>query len=144
MHVTITGATGTIGSRLVARLLDRGDEVTVLSRDAQRASRTLPGVHAVAWDPQSGPGPVEALRGRDAVVNLAGAPVFQRWTTEAKRRITTSRIVTTDHLVAGIGVLPADERPALLVSGSASGYYGDAGDRPRTESELARPLTARR
>ncbi len=135
MHVTITGATGTIGSLLVRRLLDRGDEVTVLTRDAQRASQALPGVHAVAWEPQEAPAPIESVRGRDVVVNLAGAPVFQRWTPPAKRQITTSRIVTTDHLVAGIGVLPADERPGLLVSGSASGYYGDTGDRTVTESD---------
>lgn len=133
MHVTITGATGTIGSRLVHRLLDRGDEVTVLTRDAHRAGQTLPGAHAVAWDPQSDPAPADALAGRHAVVNLAGAPVFQRWTADAKREITRSRIVSTDHLVAGIGTVPADERPAVLVSGSASGYYGDAGDRRLTE-----------
>lgn len=133
MHVTITGATGTIGSRLVHRLLDRGDEVTVLTRDVHRAGQTLPGAHAVAWDPQSDPAPADALAGRHAVVNLAGAPVFQRWTADAKREITRSRIVSTDHLVAGIGTVPADERPAVLVSGSASGYYGDAGDRRLTE-----------
>jgi uncharacterized protein (TIGR01777 family) len=133
MHVTITGATGTIGSRLVRRLLDRGDEVTVLTRDVHRASQALPGAHAVAWDPQRDPAPASALAGRHAVVNLAGAPVFQRWTPEAKREITRSRIVSTDHLVAGIGTVAAGERPAVLVSGSASGYYGDAGDRRLTE-----------
>lgn len=133
MHVTITGATGTIGSRLVHRLLDRGDEVTVLTRDVHRASQALPGAHAVAWDPQRDPAPASALAGRHAVVNLAGAPVFQRWTADAKREITRSRIVSTDHLVAGIGTVPPEERPAVLVSGSASGYYGDAGDRRLTE-----------
>lgn len=129
MHVTVTGATGLIGSRLVARLRDRGDEVTVLSRDPDRASRTLPGVLAVAWDPDQDPAPASALTGRDAIVNLAGAPVFQRWTAEAKREITRSRITTTSNLVAGIATVPVADRPPVLVSGSASGYYGDAGDR---------------
>lgn len=129
MHVTVTGATGLIGSRLVARLRDRGDEVTVLSRDPDRASRTLPGVRAVAWDPDQDPAPASALTGRDAIVNLAGAPVFQRWTAEAKREITRSRITTTSNLVAGIATVPVADRPPVLVSGSASGYYGDAGDR---------------
>jgi uncharacterized protein (TIGR01777 family) len=129
MHVTITGATGLIGSRLVSRLLERGDEVTVLTRDVHRASQAVPGVDAVAWQPQVDPAPPGALAGRDAVVNLAGAPVFRRWTMDAKREITRSRITTTDHLVAGIGTVPASDRPAVLVSGSASGYYGDAGDR---------------
>ncbi|MFA4928138.1 MAG: TIGR01777 family oxidoreductase [Patulibacter sp.] len=129
MHVTITGATGTIGSRLVSRLLERGDEVTVLSRDVHRAGQALPGAQAVVWDPQRDPAPASALAGRDAVVNLAGAPVFQRWTMDAKREITRSRITTTDHLVAGIGIVRAADRPAVLVSGSASGFYGDAGNR---------------
>ncbi len=129
MHVTITGATGLIGSLLVARLLERGDEVTVLTRDVHRASQALPKAHAIAWDPTRDPAPASALAGRDAVVNLAGAPVFQRWTPDAKREITRSRITTTDNLVAGIGTVPTANRPAVLVSGSASGFYGDAGDR---------------
>lgn len=133
MHVTITGATGTIGSRLVHRLLARGDEVTVLTRDVHRASQALPGVHAVAWNPQRDPVAASALAGRHAIVNLAGAPVFQRWTLDAKREITRSRIVSTSHLVAGLATVAPDERPAVLVSGSASGYYGDAGDRRLTE-----------
>lgn len=129
MHVTITGATGLIGSRLVSRLLERGDRVTVLTRDVHRARQALPGVEAVVWDPQRDPAPASALEGRNAVVNLAGSPVFRRWTMDAKREITRSRITTTDHLVAGIGTVPATDRPAVLISGSASGYYGDAGDR---------------
>ena len=135
MHVTITGATGLIGSHLARRLRERGDAVTALSRDADAArSRLGDGIEAHAWDPTAGPPPAAALRGRDAVVNLAGASVDQRWSADAKAAIRRSRLETTDHLVAGLAALPAGERPATLVSGSASGIYGDRGDERLTES----------
>jgi uncharacterized protein (TIGR01777 family) len=135
MHVTVTGATGLIGSRLVARLLARGDRVTVLSRDAVAARAALGDVEAHAWSPLEGPPPVAALEGRDAVVNLAGEPVFQRWTATSKPRIQASRWRTTEHLVLGLAA--TDDRPGLLVSGSASGIYGDTGDGPADESHPA-------
>lgn len=131
MHVTITGATGLIGSRLVARLQARGDQITVISRNADHARSTLGDVEAVAWDPTTGPAPAAALEGRDAVINLAGEPVFQRWTDAAKRRIESSRISTTENLVAAIGA--TGDRPETLINGSASGYYGDTGAREVTE-----------
>ena len=62
MRVTVTGATGLIGSRLVARLLERGDEVTALSRDPDRARAALGEVTALAWEPSAGPAPAEGLR----------------------------------------------------------------------------------
>ena len=71
MRVTITGATGRIGTRLVGALRRRGDDVTVLSRDAGRARASL-GVEAVAWRPQDEPAPAAALAGRDGVIHLAG------------------------------------------------------------------------
>src|SRR3954471_9589542 len=92
MHVTVTGATGLIGTRLVAALRERGDAVTVLSRAPDRA-RAAPSARrvAVAWDPLAGPAPAGALAGRDAVVHLAGEPVAQRWNAKVKERIRTSR-----------------------------------------------------
>jgi uncharacterized protein (TIGR01777 family) len=131
MKVTLTGATGLIGTRLVRALRERGDDVTVLSRDPEKASRAL-GVEAVAWDPGAGPAPAEALSGRDAVVHLAGENVAQRWTDEAKRRIHQSREVGTHHLVAGLTA--AAPRPRALVSSSAVGYYGRHGDERVPES----------
>src|SRR5437868_15072044 len=91
MRVTVTGATGLIGSRLVARLLERGDEVTVLSRDPDRARAALGEVTALAWEPSAGPAPAEGLAGRDGVVHLAGEPVAQRWSDAGKQRIRGSR-----------------------------------------------------
>ena len=139
MHVTVTGATGLVGSRLVARLQERGDRVTVLSRDAAKARQALGDVEAVAWSPGgqgSGtpdPALVGALEGRDAVINLAGEPVFQRWTSSSKPRIRASRVATTEQLVAAIGA--TTDRPKALVNGSATGYYGDTGDREVTEEQ---------
>jgi uncharacterized protein len=124
MRIAITGATGLVGSRLVAALKDRGDEVTALSRSPGGATERL-GVPAERWDPLSGPAPAEALAGRDGVIHLAGAPVAQRWTADAREQIRTSRMQGTSNLVAGLEA--ADPRPRTLVSASASGIYGDRG-----------------
>jgi uncharacterized protein (TIGR01777 family) len=131
MRVTVTGATGRIGSRLVAALKQRGDEVTVLSRDPERASEQL-GVEALAWDPENEGAPKPALVGRDAVVHLAGEDVGQRWNKDAKARILSSREGGTRSLVHAI--FDAKPRPPVLVCASASGYYGARGDEPVDET----------
>jgi uncharacterized protein (TIGR01777 family) len=125
MRVTVTGATGLIGTRLVSALKERGDEVVVLSRNAEKASARL-GVEAVAWDAGAQEAPAAALAGRDAVVHLAGEKVDQRWSDAAKRRIRDSRVEGTRNLVAGLRA--AEPRPRALVSSSAVGYYGPRGD----------------
>jgi uncharacterized protein (TIGR01777 family) len=132
MKVTVTGATGLIGSRLVARLRDRGDEVTVLSRNPDRARESLGGVQAIAWDLTSEPAPARALAGRDAVVHLAGENVAQRWNDETRRAIRDSRVSGTRNLVAGLR--DSEPRPRALVSSSAVGYYGPHGDERVDES----------
>jgi uncharacterized protein (TIGR01777 family) len=126
MKVTVTGATGLIGSRLVGRLLERGDEVTVLSREPEEARSALGDVDAVAWEPTGGPAPAGALAGRDGIVHLAGENVAQRWSDVAKERILVSRELGTRELVAGLRA--ADPHPGTLVSASAAGYYGPRGD----------------
>jgi uncharacterized protein (TIGR01777 family) len=125
MRVTMTGATGLIGRRLVRALRERGDEVTVLSRSPERARREL-GVEAVEWRPLDAAAPAEALAGRDGVVHLLGENVAQRWNERARREIRASREAGTRHLVAGLRA--AEPRPAVLVSASAVGYYGAHGD----------------
>jgi len=124
-HITVTGATGLIGTKLVAALLERGDEVTVLSRRPKEAQRKL-GVEAVGWDPETGPAPVDALAGRDGVVHLAGEPIAQRWTRESKERIRSSRELGTTRVVEGLE--QSQPRPGVLVAASAVGYYGARDD----------------
>src|SRR4051794_24537532 len=134
MRVTLTGATGRIGGALVAALRDRGDDVTVLSRNPDAARAAL-GVEAVAWRPESEPAPADALAGRDGVVHMAGEDVAQRWSDDAKRRIRSSRELGTRNL--GAGLRAADARPGVLVSSSAVGWYGARGDEPVDEDAPA-------
>lgn len=152
MRVTVTGASGLIGSALVAELGERGAEVTVLSRNPSRAQEEL-GVEAVRWDPLGEPAPVETLIGRDAVVHLAGENIAQRWSERSKRAIRESRVLGTRNLLAGLeaaggeaadGATATDDakaddeatggqRPRTLISGSAVGYYGPHGEEPLDE-----------
>ena len=137
MKVTVTGATGTLGREVVAELQQRGDDVTVLSRDAGRARQTLgDGVRALEWaDPKTQTPPAEALAGQDAVVHLLGEPIAQRWSDDTKREIRDSRVLTTRNLVAALRDLDAGQRPGVLVSQSAVGWYGARGDEKVDESE---------
>src|SRR5258708_951765 len=134
MRVTVTGATGLLGSLVVRALVDRGDTVTVLSRDAQRAEEKFAGgVTALEWkDPAGEQPPAAAIAGADGIVNLLGEPVAQRWTDAVKRELRSSRIDTTRNLVAAIKA--ADPRPRVLVSGSAAGWYGARGDEALDET----------
>jgi uncharacterized protein (TIGR01777 family) len=90
-------------------------------------------VEAFDWrEPASEPAPPEALRGRDAVIHLLGESVAQRWSEAAKRAIRDSRVLGTRNLVAALR--DVDPGPAVLVSQSASGYYGARGDELVDES----------
>jgi len=132
VRVVVTGATGVVGHALVAALQERGDEVVVLSRDAEKARGMLGEVEAHTWaEPNSREAPTDALRGCEGVVNLLGEPVAQRWTPEAKRAIRDSRVLGTRNLVAGLR--SADARMSVLVSGSATGWYGPRDDEPVDE-----------
>ena len=128
-----------LGRQLVEELLERGDDVTVLSRDAAKADRLFDGrVTAATWaEPKREAPPAAALGRRDGVVHLLGEPVAQRWTADARREIRDSRVLATRNLVAALSALPNDERPAGLVSQSASGFYGPRGDELVSESEPA-------
>jgi uncharacterized protein (TIGR01777 family) len=136
MRVLITGATGTIGLALADALTARGDQVVALSRDPERGQRVLgAGVQVLGWpDPNRAAPPPAALEGLDAVVNLLGEPVAQRWSDDAKQRIRDSRVLGTRSLVAALRALPAGAAPRVLISQSATGYYGPRGDAPLDEA----------
>jgi uncharacterized protein (TIGR01777 family) len=109
MLIAVTGATGTIGREVVRQLRERGDDVTAVSRDPEAA-----GMDAMSWD-------AIELSGFDGVINLAGAPIDQRWSESGKERIRSSRVDSTRRVVDALR--RAEPRPAVLVSQSAEGYY---------------------
>ena len=126
MKVLVTGASGFIGSALCDSLLVRGDTVVGLTRDPQRARSTNPSVIWHPWEPTLERPPAAAFDGVDAVVNLLGEKINQRWTDEAKQRILESRRTGTRNLLGTIAGL--ERKPRVLVNQSAIGFYGDRGD----------------
>lgn len=127
MKVAISGVTGLVGSALRESLLADGHEVFGLTR-----REDLPGIRAVTWDVARGRFDASPLEGAFAVVHLAGEPVAQRWTEARKTAIRASRVNGTRLLVDGLKSLR--DKPKVLVSASAVGYYGDGGDTELTES----------
>jgi uncharacterized protein (TIGR01777 family) len=139
-RVTLTGATGLIGPRVIGVLQSAGAEVTVLSRDADKARERLAAaglapVQAFDWDLMSAPAPAPALDGRDAVIHLAGENIAQRWSEQAKQAIRETRVTGTRNLLAGLEL--ASARPGVLVSSSGVGYYGPHGEEPLDEEAPA-------
>jgi uncharacterized protein (TIGR01777 family) len=131
MKALVTGATGFIGQKLLERL----ERPVVLSREPDRAMRSLDRFHVAAayWDPMAGPPPAQVFDGVEVIFHLAGEPIAGgRWTKARKQRICDSRVVGTKHLVDGLAKL--DRRPPVLVSSSAVGYYGSRGDEELTEA----------
>lgn len=125
-RILVTGGTGLIGSTLCNALIDRGDEVVGLSRNPERAALSLPRVEWHGWEATRERPPREAFEGVDAIFNLAGEPVNQRWNDEVRDRIARSRIKATKNLVSKLTAL--DDHPRTLISASAIGYYGNRGD----------------
>lgn len=123
MQILITGGTGLIGHQLCTALSARGHELTVLSRSPDSVpAKCGANVKAMAslaeWQPD---------RTFDAVINLAGEPIIDaRWTKQRKQLLWDSRVTLTEQLVQRIAA--ARHKPALLLSGSAIGFYGDRGD----------------
>ncbi|MFD7099076.1 TIGR01777 family oxidoreductase [Streptomyces xanthophaeus] len=130
MRIAVTGSTGLIGNALVKSLRSDGHEVVRFVRRAPAAA------DEARWDPAGGHVDRAGLTGCAAVVHLAGAGVGEhRWTTRYKKEIRDSRVLGTAALAAALAAL--DEPPAVLVSGSAIGYYGDTGDRAVDEDAPA-------
>jgi hypothetical protein len=132
MRVGVTGSTGFLGSALVAALEDRGDDAV---RFVRPTSTNVEGLR-VRWDPQRGlidDADLAAVGGFDAVVNLAGTGIADhRWSANYRREVMTSRTASTTLLVTALTSMTSGV--AVLVSGSAIGYYGNRGDEILYES----------
>ncbi|PZO37049.1 MAG: TIGR01777 family protein [Shackletoniella antarctica] len=128
MKIAITGATGFVGSRLVERLQRDGHSIVVLTRSVDHGRRVFPAaafpqVEIVGYSPlESGDWQTGLLSGCDGVVNLAGAPIAERWSDEHKQAILDSRKIGTAKLVEALD--KADPKPQVWVNASAIGYYG--------------------
>jgi uncharacterized protein (TIGR01777 family) len=132
MKVAVTGASGLIGSALTASLRAGGDQVVTLVRGTPASASEI------AWDPLSHLGGLApgALDGTDAVVHLAGAGVADhRWTESYKEEIRSSRVQGTGGLTEFLAAMK--QPPAVLLSGSAVGWYGDTGGREVDETAPA-------
>ena len=108
-------------------------KLRVLSRHA--GTNLPPGVQLHVWDAMKGQPPEDSLEGADAVVHMAGEPIAQRWNEEIKQKIRESRVTGTRNLVQALSTM--SRRPAVLVCGSAIGYYGSRGEEVLTESSAA-------
>lgn len=129
MKILITGGTGFVGTQLTPRLLQDGHEVTILTRSLKKVKETSPGISYLGDDPtRKGPWQKE-IEKHDAVINLAGASIFNKWSDEYKKVIRESRVNTTRNIVEGI----PPEKSFTLFSASAVGYYGFCGDEELTE-----------
>jgi uncharacterized protein len=132
MRVAITGSSGLIGSALADALRRDGNEVTRLVRRSPRQPGEIP------WNPLASDGGLNpaAFDGVDAVVHLSGAPIAGGpWTKARKLQLRTSRVQSTNALVAALA--KAASPPSTLLSGSAVGWYGDTGAGEADESAPA-------
>lgn len=127
MKIAVTGATGFVGTRLVERLVADGHDVKVLTRSIEKARKVFAApqykqLDIVVYTPiESGDWQSE-ISGCDGVINLAGEPISERWSAERKKRILNSRKIGTEKLVEAIA--KAEQKPSVLVSSSAIGFYG--------------------
>jgi hypothetical protein len=132
MRAFITGGTGFIGRTLTEHLAAGGWEVTLLTRTLRPPENLPGGVHYLEGDANL-PGPwQEAVCGHRLIINLAGANIFTRWTSEQRRLIYDSRINTTRNLVEAMAAGPLPD--TVLISASATGYYGYHGNETMTEA----------
>ncbi|WP_316811230.1 TIGR01777 family oxidoreductase [Pedobacter heparinus] len=131
-HILITGATGMIGKRLIAALLQSGHSIAVLSRKR----KTIPGAKVYLWDVYHGKIEKECMDGIDTIIHLAGENIAaEKWTNKRKRQIIDSRVLSTRLLYQTIK--DTNAKIGTFVSASAVGYYGDSGDEILTEESPA-------
>jgi uncharacterized protein (TIGR01777 family) len=118
-RILVSGASGLIGTALLASLETQGTQIVRLVRGC------VSNTSQVSWDPLAPVSPA-AVSGFDAVVHLAGESVVGRWTEEKRQAIRASRVQGTRHLAAALA--QCDVKPSVLVCASAVGFYGNRGD----------------
>ena len=127
MKILITGGSGFVGQLLCQRLIESGHQPLVVSRSPEKAAKVLPESTEVRASVRD-----FAADSPEAIVNLAGEPIAEgRWTEAKKKALVDSRVNITRELVEFCS--SQDQPPAVMVSASAMGYYGDQGDRDVTE-----------
>jgi len=125
-RIAVTGSSGLIGSALVGHLKSEGHTVQRLVRRAPVSS------DEIQWDPKTGFVDIEALRGVDAVIHLAGVGVSdKRWSKRFKSEILNSRLLGTTAIANAV----AEVKPQVFISASAIGWYGDSGNRAVVETD---------
>ena len=140
MKIAITGATGFVGTGLVAKLNNENHALVILTRDPPKAQRLFPtsaypNLQVIAYQAtQSGEWQKE-ISGCDAVINLAGEAIAERWTPEYKKAILESRKLGTQKIVEAIN--QADSKPTVLINASAIGYYGSSETETFTEDSAS-------
>ena len=122
MKIFITGGTGFIGTALIKKLIQEGHEITVLTRAIRKDRPFLQGACYLVGNPTLQGTWQERVTDHDAIINMAGASIFKRWTRSTKKAIRESRILTTQNLVEAISARKGGRR--LFLSSSAVGYYG--------------------
>jgi hypothetical protein len=128
MKVVVAGGTGFVGVKLIERLHNFNHEIILLARDPKRANRQFPKIYfpqvqVVGYTPLQAGNWTKVLAGTDAVINLAGTPIFgEPWTDKRKQEIIQSRQISTRVLVEAIKSLV--NKPKVLINGSAIGFYG--------------------
>jgi uncharacterized protein len=135
MKAFITGGSGFVGTNLTGLLVNRGHQVTILSRGGKGCPGSGGRVNFVQGDPTVPGKWQESVAEHDVLINLAGATIFKRWDASYKERLRNSRILTTRNLVDAIPDREGSVK--TLLSTSAVGYYGFAGDEELTEDAPA-------
>jgi uncharacterized protein len=136
MRIVIAGGSGFLGSALSAALVADGHDVAILTRKSPLRTPATPRVSHVRWAPDGTAGAWRStIDGVDALVNLAGESIAaKQWSPEQKQKLRDSRLLATRSLTSAIR--QAARPPAVFISGSAVGYYGDRGNETLTETSV--------
>ena len=135
MRVIITGGSGLIGRALVDSLAQDGHDVIVLSRNPDAVKNLPKGACAEKWDGKTAQGWGKFVNGADAIVNLAGATISEKWSEARKKEIRESRVNAGQAIVEALKA--AEKKPGVVVQSSAVGYYGPRGAEEITEDSSA-------